>query len=138
MKVEEKLIAIMGSFIRFLENQFSYYVTSDSFLNNPAGKTLFVIPMSMYRKFNFKNSGLYKSEQFIFLLEEPVKMAGKNLEFIGIVRESFQQAKNGAEVLLDTINRQNSRFCISDFISKLHKGHLLCSSFDNHFLIHFL
>ena len=123
MQVEGKLIKIMSVFIRFLENQFSYFVTSDSFLSNPIGKTLFVIPMSMYRKFNFPNSGLYRSEQFVFMLEAPVEMARKNLEFIRIVRESFQQTKKEAEQLLSGINNLKKDFSISDFIELYRKKH---------------
>lgn len=123
MQVEEKLISIMTILIRFLEFQFSYYVTSESFLNNPIGRTLFVIPMSLYRKFNFPNSGLYKSEQFVFTQEEPVKMAQKNLEFIRVVKDSFSKTKVEAESLLENIRHSDNSFSIFNFIELYRKKH---------------
>jgi len=59
---EGRLFFIINLFISNLANQFSYYVTSQSFLNNPKGLAVFVIPMSMYLMFNFYNSGLTKGE----------------------------------------------------------------------------
>ncbi|MCQ2584453.1 MAG: hypothetical protein MJ185_02590 [Treponema sp.] len=61
-ELKDRLFRIINLFIKNLSDQFSFYVTSDQFLNNPAGRTIFVIPMSMYILFDFSQSGLNSAE----------------------------------------------------------------------------
>lgn len=54
--------AALKPFLTELMEIYYYFVTPEAFLNNPVGKTLFVIPMSFYKKFNFAKSGLTREE----------------------------------------------------------------------------
>lgn len=61
-ELKNRLFLIINLFITNLSNQFSYYVTPTLFLNNPKGRAIFAIPISMYIMFDFYHSGLTKSE----------------------------------------------------------------------------
>lgn len=59
----DKLYAsVIKIFLEYLMEEFSYYITSDVFLNNPDGNAIFVIPFSKYKLFNFQKSGLFRQE----------------------------------------------------------------------------
>lgn len=60
----QKLDLIFHYFVENLINEFSYFLTSEEFLNNPIGKTVFVIPFHLYKKLNFRKSGLFCKERF--------------------------------------------------------------------------
>ena len=60
----QKLDLIFHYFVENLINEFSYFFTSEEFLNNPIGKTVFVVPFHLYKKLNFRKSGLFRKERF--------------------------------------------------------------------------
>lgn len=64
LNFEKQLHILIKLFRDKLINQFSYYVTSDEFLNNPICKTIFVVDLATYRKLNFQAGGLYQDEIF--------------------------------------------------------------------------
>ena len=49
-------------FLSDLMEEFSYYVTPDTYLNNAKMKAILVVPISIYKKFNFSKSGLTREE----------------------------------------------------------------------------
>lgn len=49
-------------FLSDLMEEFSYYVTPDTYLNNAKKKAILVVPISIYKKFNFSKSGLTREE----------------------------------------------------------------------------
>lgn len=54
--------AAIKPFLTALMEIYYYFVTPEDFLNNPSEKTLFVIPISFYKKFNFAKRGLTREE----------------------------------------------------------------------------
>ncbi len=80
----------LHDFLTALENEFFFFVTSDVFLNNPIGETIFVIPYSLYRRFNFEYSGLTATERFSFSVDNPAKYAEEKLEFYTEVQKELE------------------------------------------------
>lgn len=86
----DKLYNILHIFMSNLLNEFSAYVTSDVFLNNPEKQTLLVIPLSMYKKFNFQRSGLTRQEiVFIDVFNDSAKTAVNYTSFLEEVRKGL-------------------------------------------------
>ena len=107
----DKLYTIIHIFLSNLINEFSAYVTSDVFLNNPEGKANFIIPLNMYKKFNFQRSGLTRQEiVFIDIPNDPAKTAANFGNFIAEVRESLMEFHDRASKLkADMLKKPDSK-----------------------------
>ncbi len=99
--LKNRLYLVFNLFITNLINQFSYYVTSPAFLNNPKGLTIFVIPMSMYIMFDFCNSGLTRSEMRKSDQKELFSINPKYIKFYktvdGYLKSFLEEAKDVQE-----------------------------------------
>ncbi|MCQ2590059.1 MAG: hypothetical protein MJ179_06510 [Treponema sp.] len=91
MLLNDKIFNLgLKPFLLSLMNEFSFYITSDQFLNNPSMQTVLVVPLSLYKKFNFKNSGLLQSETVVL---ESNKI-GKTVENFMIFYEDLYVSLN--------------------------------------------
>ena len=108
--IEKRLYQILAITIQDLLSQFSYYVTPDLFLNNPAGRTLFVIPFSMYAKFGFLSSGLFRSERASYSESSQEAMV------IRPVRKSFAALHDEARSMLSEMRKLPDGFDMDDFV----------------------
>lgn len=96
----DKLYTIIHIFLSNLLDEFSAYVTPELFLNNPEGKATFIIPLNMYKKFNFQHSGLTRQEiVFIDIPNDPAKTASNFSNFIDEVRECLLEFHERASTL---------------------------------------
>ena len=122
-RIEERLMQVLTFFVKGLLNQFSFYVTPESFLNNPMGRTIFVVPMSLYKQFGFQNSGLYKMEcpQYEgFSLDYIIR---KQSSFLNELKTIFGDIYEQSEKLLFESHGITNEFCICDFINMYLKKH---------------
>lgn len=83
--------AALKPFLTELMEIYYFFVTPEAFLNNPTGKTIFVIPMSFYKKFNFAKSGLTR-EEVVFI--DSSKSMEKNTKNLAIFYEELSAAMN--------------------------------------------
>ena len=83
--------AAIKPFLTELMEIYYYFVTPEDFLNNPAGKTLFVIPMSFYKKFNFAKSGLTR-EEVVFI--DSSRSMEKNIKNLAVFYDELSAAMN--------------------------------------------
>lgn len=114
--IEKRLYQILAITIQDLLSQFSYYVTPDLFLNNPAGRTLFVIPFSMYAKFGFLSSGLFRSERASYSENSQEAMVMRYLEFIQPIKKSFAALHDEARFMLSEMRKLPDGFDMDDFV----------------------
>ena len=77
----ERLYNCIHMFLLRVLEEFFPYITPPTFLNNPKGETLFIVPLSLYKKFNFQNSGLYISETVFLKSDDKLKTAKKQIDF---------------------------------------------------------
>ena len=77
-------------FLKELENEFSYFVTSENFLNNPTSEVIFALPCSLYKRFDFDCGGLTANERFIFAKNNPKKFAEQKCVFYSEVRTELE------------------------------------------------
>lgn len=124
-EVEKRFYQILIVAVRNLMNQFSYYITPDAFLNNPLGRTIFVVPISMYRKFNFQSGGLFRSEIIDYAGFSQESMAKRYREFLLSVSESFAALRDEAKSALTDAKRLENDFGINEFLVLYHKKHPL-------------
>ncbi len=66
-------------FLSEIMDVFYFFVTPENFLNNPSGKTVLVIPLSFYKKFNFARSGLTREEVVFIDSNKSMEKNTKNL-----------------------------------------------------------
>lgn len=85
----------LHKFLMTLENEFFFFTTSEIFLNNPTGETIFVIPYSLYKRFNFDFGGLTSTEHFNFPLSKSSKYAEQKADF-------YSELKRELENILDS------------------------------------
>ena len=83
--------AALKPFLTELMEIYYYFVTPEAFLNNPVGKTLFVIPMSFYKKFNFAKSGLTR-EEVVFI--DSSKSMEKNTKSLAAFYDELYASMN--------------------------------------------
>lgn len=105
--LKNRLFFIINLFITNLSNQFSYYVTSDRFLNNPKGMVVFVIPMSMYIMFDFYQSGLTKSESIKKNPKDLYSINSKQMKF-------YKSVDNYLKKLLEDANKVKAATLLED------------------------
>ncbi|MCF0242996.1 MAG: hypothetical protein HUK25_10180 [Treponema sp.] len=99
--VKLKLITSIKIFVTRLIEEFSPYFTSNDFLNNPEGDALFVVPLSIYKKFNFQKSGLVRSEiVFIDAVD-----SDKLIKFCKMIQQELLEIKNEAENTLSELHK---------------------------------
>lgn len=121
--LEEKLYRIIFMFVENLKNQFSYYVTPEQFLNNPLGKTIFVIPMSMYKLFNFSNSGLYRKEIVNYGNISKAEISRRNRDFLSTVSDVFSKVHAEAEKVKEELEKEADDFDALTFLELFEKQH---------------
>ena len=120
-QMEEKLFRVIFLFIENMINQFSYYVTPEQFLNNPLGKTIFVIPMSMYKMFNFNNSGLYRKEVIKYGEVSKIEINKKNQDFLSTVEIVFNSIHDEAEKIREELEKESDDFDALKFLAAYEK-----------------
>lgn len=103
-----------------LQNQCSYYITSNLFLNNPIKKTMFVVNICTYKKFNFINSGLYRTE--LYILENSVPGELEKLEVKKNFYKEMEDLFNHISERIQEIIYQDLKFLtpnspINDYIN---------------------
>ena len=112
-------------FLTELMNLYYYFVTPETFLNNPTGKALFVIPLSYYKKFNFAKSGLTREEMVFIDSSKSMEKNTKNLaqfyeELSGAMNCMYEKLKEQKTKLFttkdkleieDVINAYEKYFC---------------------------
>ena len=98
-QLSEKIYMILHIFLSNLIKEFSPYITSDAFLNNPEKKALFVVPLSLYKKFNFQKSGLTRQETIFIDSEDHAKSAANYDSFFKDVKEGLDDFYNQANQL---------------------------------------
>ena len=98
-QLSDKIYMILHIFLSNLIKEFSPYITSDAFLNNPEKKTLFVVPLSLYKKFNFQKSGLTRQETIFIDSEDHEKTAANYSSFFKDVKEGLDDFYNQADQL---------------------------------------
>jgi len=114
--LENKLYFVINLFITNLANQFSYYVTSPSFLNNPLGKCIFVIPMSMYLMFDFYKSGLTTSEIIKKDSSTLFSINQKQIKFYKTVDEHLKNLQAEAKIVQTKVKVEDEFFNIQMLI----------------------
>ena len=77
-------------FLRGLEKEFSYFVISEKFLNNSTEETTFVLPCSLYKRFDFNCGRLTANECFNFAQVNPKKFAEQKREFYSEVETELE------------------------------------------------
>ena len=101
--------AALKPFLTELMEIYYYFVTPEAFLNNPVGKTLFVIPMSFYKKFNFAKSGLTR-EEVVFI--DSSRSMEKNTKALSVFYDELYASMN---CMYDKITEQKHElFCTKD------------------------
>ncbi len=98
-QLAEKMYRIIHIFFSNLINEFSAYVTPELFLNNPEKEALIVIPLNMYKKFNFQHSGLHRQEVVFIDNKDPAKTAANYSQFIEEVRDGLKTFMENARKL---------------------------------------
>lgn len=83
--------AALKPFLTELMEIYYYFITPEAFLNNPVGKTLFVIPMSFYKKFNFAKSGLTR-EEVVFI--DSSRSMEKNTKALSVFYDELYASMN--------------------------------------------
>lgn len=119
--LKNRLFFIINLFITNLSNQFSYYVTSDSFLNNPKGMTVFVIPMSMYIMFDFYQSGLTKSESVKKDPKDLYSINSKQMKFYKSVDNYLKKLLEEANRIKESILQEDEFFNIKKLLDYYEK-----------------
>ena len=101
-----------------METEFSYFVTSDNFLNNPIGEVIFSLPYSLYKRFDFDCGGLTANERFIFAQDNPKKFAGQKHEFYSEVKTELEELlKTATEIKLNLLQKPDE-FLLEKLIKK--------------------
>lgn len=85
-------------FLKALENEFFFFVTSEIFLNNPSGEIIFVLPCSLYKRFDFDYGGLAANERSSFKQDNPKKYVEQKSDF-------YSEIKAELENLLETATK---------------------------------
>lgn len=114
--LSNRLFFVINLFITNLSNQFSYYVTSECFLNNPKGHTVFVIPMSMYIMFDFYKSGLTESET---VKKDPkiyYSIDKKQMKFFKDVDGYLKTLIEDAKKIKDSVSAEKEFFNVKMFL----------------------
>lgn len=118
-QLADKLYTIIHIFLSNLINEFSAYFTSEAFLNNPEGECLFVIPLSMYKKFNFQRSGLTRQEIiFIDNPEDPEKTASNYSLFFKDIRVILNNYYSNISVLKNKLKEESDKNELEWFLNK--------------------
>lgn len=122
-QIEDRIMQDYTFFVKSLLNQFSFYVTPENFLNNPVGRTIFVIPMSMYRKFCFQNSGLYKNELPQYVGTSADNILHKQSDFLKELKTAFSDIYEQSEKVLFRKTVIREEFTIRTLIELYLKKH---------------
>lgn len=101
-----------------MENEFSYFVTSEKFLSNPTGEVLFALPYSLYKRFDFDCSGLIANERFIFAQDNPKKFAGQKHEFYSEVKTELENVLESATEIKLNLLQKPDEFLLEKLIKK--------------------
>lgn len=112
-QLKNRLFFILNLFITHLSNQFSYYVTSESFLNNPKGLTIFVVPMSVYIMFDFYQSGLTESETVKKDINDYYTINEKYMKFLKSIETHLKALLTDAYATLEKVKLQKEFFNIN-------------------------
>lgn len=110
--LKNKLFFIINLFITNLSNQFSYYVTTENFLNNPKGLTVFVIPISMYIMFDFYKNGLTKEENIKKESKLYYSIDNKQMKFLKNVDMHLNTLIEEAKKTKETVSLEEDFFNI--------------------------
>lgn len=95
-------------FLMTLENEFFFFTTSEIFLNNPTGETIFVIPYSLYKRFNFDFGGLTSTERFNFPVSNSSKYAEQKADFYLELKRGLKNIlKNATEIKLILLQKSD-------------------------------
>lgn len=121
INLKEHLFFVLNLFITHLSNQFSFYVTSECFLNNPKGLAIFVIPMSMYIMFDFYQSGLTSSESVKKDSKDLYYINSKQMEFFKTVDYYLKNFLEEANIISENIKNDDEIFNIITFLSDYKK-----------------
>lgn len=81
-----------------MENEFLYFATPESFLNNPTREVALTLPRSLYRRFSFEYGGLTSNELFNYEQDNPSKYAAQKSGLYSEVKEELEE-------LLETASR---------------------------------
>lgn len=124
--------AAIKLFIFELLEEFYPYITPRKFLNNPCKKTLFVVPLSTYSKFNFLKSGLSRKEiTFLEVQDDMEKTTAHFAKFfkeclnaMNCLQERLQEQKN---ILFETKDENELDWIMNNYTKTFSK----CSAESN-------
>lgn len=118
----DKYEAFIHYFCERLLDQFRYFITPREFLNNPANKTLFVVPFAVYCNFNFSNGGLLRSENInVSKSALPPKIYDKIHKYYAKMKVSLEKVLEDVRAEKDSLKKEDSD--IDKFISIFAKRH---------------
>lgn len=106
------------NFLKDLENEFSYFLTSEKFLNNPTGEVIFSLPYSLYKRFGFDCGGLTASERYIFAQDNPKKFVGQKHEFYSEVKIELENVLESATEIKVQLLQKSDDFLLEKMIAK--------------------
>ena len=120
---ERLYFAAIQPFLSELLEEYSWFITPDTFLNNPHKEALFVVPMSIYKKLNFMRSGLTR-EEIIFL--ETTNDMEKTTHSLGVFYDElltsmtcmYEKVKTEKNKLFTTKDKLESEWVVDAFLKK--------------------
>ena len=95
--------AAFKPFLTELMGIYYYFVTPQTFLNNPTGKALFVIPLSFYKKFNFAKSGLTREEMVFIDSSKSMEKNTRNLS------QFYQELSDAMNCMYENLKEQKAK-----------------------------
>lgn len=115
--------AALKPFLSDLMEEFFYYVTPDTYLNNSKKRAVFVVPISIYKKFNFSKSGLTREEVVFIESRNDMEKTVNNLtQFYSELSEAmncmYTKLLAQKEELLSEKDQHEIEWVIDAFVKK--------------------
>ena len=120
---ERLYFAAIHPFLSELLEEYSYFITPDTFLNNPHKEALFVVPMSIYKKLNFMRSGLTREEIIFLETKNDMEKTTHNLgifydELLTAMTCMYEKVKIEKNKLFNTKDKGESEWVVDAFLKK--------------------